>query len=197
MRICFATNNQFKVNEIRSLLPEDIELISLLDIGCVEELPETQNTLEGNSHQKAEYVYKKYGIPCFADDTGLEVFALDGEPGVYSARYAGEHRGNADNIQLLLDKLSGSEDRKAQFRTVITFINEHGKVKQFEGMVKGEILDELKGTDGFGYDPVFLPKGKSKTFAEMSLEQKNEISHRAVAISKLVAYLIKHYQEEH
>ena len=175
MRICFATNNPNKINEIRNLLPNDIELISLVDIGCLEELPETQNTLEGNSHQKAEYVYKNYNVPCFADDTGLEVFALDGEPGVYSAMYAGAQRDSADNIHLLLNKLNGSEDRKAQFRTVITLINEHGKVKQFEGTVKGEILSELKGTEGFGYDPVFLPKGHDQTFAEMSMPQKMKL----------------------
>ena len=195
MRICFATNNEHKINEIKAILPAAVEVVSLENIGCGEELSEDQNTLEGNSHQKAEYVYKKYGVPCFADDTGLEVFALDGEPGVYSARYAGSQRDNMANIQLLLDKLKGKDNRNAQFRTVITLIHQNGKIKQFEGTVKGTIIDELRGTKGFGYDPVFVPKGYQQTFAEMSPGQKNEISHRGIAIRKLVEFLSKHKQE--
>ena len=195
MRICFATNNRHKVNEIKAMLPASVEVVSLAEIGCEEELAEDQNTLEGNSHQKAEYVYKKYGVPCFADDTGLEVYALDGEPGVYSARYAGAQRDNMANIQLLLEKLRGKDNRMAQFRTVITLINPSGKVKQFEGVVKGTILAEMKGTEGFGYDPVFAPKGFRQTFAEMPSDQKNAISHRGKAIRKLVDFLSKQKQE--
>ncbi|UII33400.1 non-canonical purine NTP diphosphatase [Fulvivirga ulvae] len=191
MEICFATNNTNKINEIKRLLPSHIRLVSLADIGCDEELREDQKTLEGNSHQKADYVYKNYKVSCFADDTGLEVFALDGEPGVRSARYAGEIRSNEDNINLLLKNLEGSENRKAQFRTVVTLIL-NGKVRQFEGIVRGEIIKERIGTDGFGYDPVFIPKGYDKTFAQMNIEEKNLISHRGIAIRKLIEYLSTH-----
>ncbi len=195
MRICFATNNQYKINEIKTMLPSSVEVVSLEDIGCREELREDQKTLEGNSHQKAEYVFRKYGVPCFADDTGLEVFALDGEPGVYSARYAGNHRDNMANIQLLWDRLKDKDNRQAQFRTVITLIRENGRVRQFEGTVKGSIISELRGDKGFGYDPVFIPKGYEQTFAEMSADQKNAISHRGVAIHKLVEFLSKQNEE--
>lgn len=195
MRICFATNNQYKINEIKTMLPSSVEVVSLEDIGCREELREDQKTLEGNSHQKAEYVFRKYGVPCFADDTGLEVFALDGEPGVYSARYAGNHRDNMANIQLLWDRLKDKDNRQAQFRTVITLIRENGRVRQFEGTVKGSIITELRGEGGFGYDPVFIPKGYEQTFAEMSADQKNAISHRGVAIHKLVEFLSKQNEE--
>lgn len=188
MKICFATNNTNKINEIRQLLPDHIELVSLQDIGCTEELREDQNTLEGNSHQKAAYVYETYDVSCFADDTGLEVFALDGEPGVLSARYAGESRNNEDNIDLLLENLEQHENRQAQFRTVITLILK-GKEKQFEGIVKGEILKERVGEAGFGYDPVFQPEGYNRTFAEMSMAEKNNISHRGRAFKKLIGYL--------
>lgn len=194
MEICFATNNTNKINEIRRLLPGHIRLVSLADIGCTEELREDQQTLEGNSHQKAGYVYKKYDISCFADDTGLEVFALDGEPGVRSARYAGETRSNEDNINLLLKNLEGKENRSAQFRTVVTLIL-NGKTRQFEGIVKGEIIGERVGDDGFGYDPVFKPKGFNKTFAQMTIEEKNRISHRGIAIRKLIEYLSKHIKD--
>ena len=193
MKICFATNNAHKLNEIQQLLPEGITLVSLQEIGCTEELREDQQTLEGNSHQKAEYVFHNYHFPCFADDTGLEVFALDGEPGVRSARYAGEGRNNEENIALLLKKLESCDDRHAQFRTVITLIIE-GKVKQFEGTVKGEIIKEKVGGEGFGYDPVFKPEGYDKTFAQMTMAEKNMISHRGIAVRKLVDYLSTYYK---
>lgn len=188
IQICFATNNKHKIDEISRLLPADFNIISLEGVGCLEELREDQKTLEGNSHQKADYVFKNHQVPCFADDTGLEVFSLDGAPGVYSARYAGAQRDSDDNIDLLLKNLENKEDRRAQFRTVITLINE-GKVKQFEGIVKGHITHERQGTDGFGYDPVFIPQGESRTFAQMSLNEKNEISHRGIAMNKLIQYL--------
>ncbi len=191
MKICFATNNSNKIAEIQAMLPDSIELVSLKEVGCAEELSEDQNTLEGNSHQKAEYVHSNYHLPCFADDTGLEVFALDGEPGVYSARYAGEQRDSLANIQLLLSKLESKDTRQAQFRTVITYINQSGKTKQFEGVVKGVIATVPRGVEGFGYDPIFIPKGYDRTFAEMSFQEKNKISHRAVATQKLVNYLTK------
>lgn len=188
MKICFATNNKHKIKEIAKLLEGKIELLSLEDIGCEEELPENQKTLEGNSLQKAEYVCKKYNINCFADDTGLEVIALDGEPGVYSARYAGKERDSMKNMQLLLEKLQDKENRKAQFRTVISLCLD-GKMKQFEGIVKGSIIREFKGNEGFGYDPIFVPEGYEQTFAEMSLEEKNKISHRGIAVKKLAEFL--------
>lgn len=194
MEICFATNNTNKINEIKRLLPSHIRLVGLADIGCTEELREDQKTLEGNSHQKADYVYQNYKVSCFADDTGLEVFALDGEPGVRSARYAGEARSNEDNINLLLKNLEGKENRNAQFRTVVTLIL-NGKTKQFEGIVKGEIIRERVGNEGFGYDPVFIPKGYDKTFAQMTVEEKNRISHRGIAIRKLIEYLSTHIKD--
>lgn len=188
MEICFATNNKNKIREIENLLEGKVKLLSLEEIGCVEELPENQKTLEGNSLQKAEYVCQKYRIDCFADDTGLEVIALDGEPGVYSARYAGESRDSLKNMELLLERLREKENRKAQFRTVISLCLA-GKIKQFEGIVKGTIIEEFKGDAGFGYDPIFVPDGYDKTFAEMSLEEKNNISHRGIAVQKLAAFL--------
>ncbi|MBL6446842.1 non-canonical purine NTP diphosphatase [Fulvivirga sp. 29W222] len=194
MEICFATNNTNKINEIKRLLPDHIKLVGLQDIGCTEELREDQKTLEGNSHQKADYIYKNYKVPCFADDTGLEVFVLDGEPGVRSARYAGDARSNEDNINLLLKNLKGQENRNAQFRTVITLIL-NGKIRQFEGIVKGDIIEERVGNEGFGYDPVFIPKGYKKTFAQMTIEEKNQISHRGIAIRKLIEYLSTHIKD--
>ncbi|MTI32408.1 non-canonical purine NTP diphosphatase [Xanthovirga aplysinae] len=188
MKICFATNNLNKLKEIQTQLGEDFELLSLSDIGCEEELPENQQTLEGNSREKALYVANKYNVSCFADDTGLEVDSLGGEPGVYSARYAGLQRSNDDNIALLLEKLKPFKDRSAQFRTVITLIL-NGKEVQFEGVAKGKITKEIKGNGGFGYDPVFQPFGHERTFAEMSLKEKNQISHRGKAVEKLVVYL--------
>lgn len=184
-----ATNNKYKVEEMNALLGSSFLLKRLEEIGCHEELPETQATLEGNALQKAQYVFDHFHVSCFADDTGLEVEVLNGEPGVYSARYAGEQRNADDNINLLLKKLEGAENRKAQFRTVIVLVEESGS-HFFEGIVKGEIATERRGGKGFGYDPVFLPIGYSKTFAEMTLEEKNKISHRAMAMNKLVDYLV-------
>jgi XTP/dITP diphosphohydrolase len=163
--------------------------VSLEQIGCYEDLAETSDTMEGNSLQKAQYVFDNYKLSCFADDSGLEVDALHGAPGVYSARYAGPQRDDEDNIQLLLKNLSGITNRNARFRTVITLIQDDGSVKTFEGVVAGNIIHEKKGIDGFGYDPIFQPDGYSQTFAEMTLEAKNKMSHRSRAMQKLVAYL--------
>lgn len=186
--LCFATNNQHKIQEVRAHLGPDFQLLGLEEIGCQEELPEEQPTLEGNSFQKAEYVFKNFGISCFADDTGLEVEALHGAPGVYSARYAGGQRSAEDNMQLLLKNLAGSQNRKARFRTVITLIMPEF-TRQFEGIVNGQIIHERRGSGGFGYDPIFLPEGYNKTLAEMNMEEKNAISHRARAVNRLVEFL--------
>lgn len=192
MRICFATNNAHKVEEVRRAIHSGIALLSLQDINCFEELPETQPTLEGNSIQKAQYVFENFRIPCFADDTGLEVASLNGAPGVYSARYAGKHKNSEDNIDLLLKNLSGQTNRDARFRTVIALIGLEEKPVLFEGIIAGTILTERKGSSGFGYDPVFVPQGHTKTFAEMTLDEKNKVSHRAIAVAKLESYL-NHY----
>lgn len=189
MTICFATNNQHKIQEVWPLLPPDFRVLSLSDIGCSEELPETKDTLEGNALQKAAYVYQHYKIPCFADDTGLEVEALKGAPGVYSARYAGPQKNSNDNIDLLLRNLEDHVNRKARFRTVMALAGFEEHPVFFEGMVNGRIIPERKGTEGFGYDPVFVPAGFDKTFAEMSLAEKNKLSHRARAVAKLAEYL--------
>lgn len=188
MQLCFATNNAHKLDEVRQILGKQFQVLSLADIGCDEELPENQATLAGNSEEKAVYVYQHYHINCFADDTGLEVDALDGEPGVYSARYAGPQRSGEDNMYLLLQKLAPEAERSAQFRTVITLILD-GKKHQFEGAVRGSIAHQRSGNGGFGYDPIFIPEGYDKSFAEMSPEDKNKISHRGKAISKLVHFL--------
>ncbi len=188
MTLCFATNNLHKLEEVQAILGPPFLLKSLNDIGCVEELAEDQTTLEGNSLQKAEYVFKHYHAPCFADDTGLEVEALNGAPGVYSARYAGLQRSAEDNMNLLLKDLANKKNRKARFRTVITLVAPNF-VKQFEGVVAGEIIFEKRGKGGFGYDPIFIPAGHSKTLAEMTMEEKNQISHRANAIKELVTFL--------
>lgn len=188
MNLCFATNNANKLKEIKELVNNRYAILSLAAIGCTDELPETRPTIEGNSAQKAEYVWEKYKVSCFADDTGLEVVALNGEPGVYSARYAGPNCLAEDNMQLLLKKMEGITDRRAAFRTCITLILE-GQVMQFEGRIEGEILKELHGSKGFGYDPVFKPTGFDKSFAEMTLEEKNRISHRAKATTALINYL--------
>jgi XTP/dITP diphosphohydrolase len=187
-RLALATNNRHKLEEVKFILGDQIELLTLEDIGCREELAEEQDTLEGNSLEKAEYVFNKYKISCFADDTGLEVASLNGAPGVYSARYAGPQRNADDNIALLLENLEEAINRQAQFRTVITLVSENG-VYQFEGVVKGRIIEERRGTHGFGYDPVFVPDGFSETLAEMTMEEKNKISHRARAMQKLVDFL--------
>jgi XTP/dITP diphosphohydrolase len=187
-RLTLATNNRHKLEEVKALLGNDFQLRTLAEIGCHEELPEEQNTIEGNSRQKGEYVFKKYKVSCFADDSGLEVEALNGEPGVDSAHYAGPQRDAADNIDLLLKSLEGVMNRDAQFRTVITLVDENG-VHQFEGILKGKITEATNGNEGFGYDPIFLPHGFQKTLAEMTMEEKNKISHRAIAIQKLVSFL--------
>jgi XTP/dITP diphosphohydrolase len=186
--LCFATNNQHKIQEVRAHLGSDFQLAGLEEIGCHDELPEEQPTLEGNSFQKAEYVYKNFGVSCFADDTGLEVEALHGAPGVYSARYAGVQRNATDNMQLLLKNLEPYQNRRARFRTVITLITPE-LTQQFEGIVTGQIIHEHRGSGGFGYDPIFLPDGSDKTLAQMNMEEKNIISHRARAVNKLVAFL--------
>jgi XTP/dITP diphosphohydrolase len=188
VKLCFASNNIHKLNEIRPLLEPDFRIVSLSDMGCHEEIPETQPTIEGNALQKAQYVFDKFRVPCFADDTGLEVEALNNAPGVYSARYAGDHKSTADNIHLLLENISGRSNRNARFKSVIALIG-LGPVQIFEGIVKGVILTEKRGAGGFGYDPVFQPVGHTKTFAEMNLTEKNGISHRARAVEKLVRFL--------
>ena len=193
MRIVFATNNKNKLAEIREMLADSgIEVLSLADIGCHEDIPETGKTLEDNALQKARYVHDKYKISCFADDTGLEVDALGGAPGVYSARYAGgEGHDSEANMANLLVGLDGKSDRRARFRTVVALIidEEEGREELFEGIVTGEITRENRGGGGFGYDPVFRPDGYDKTFAELGHEVKNRISHRARAVAKLVEYL--------
>lgn len=188
MDICFATNNIKKLEEIRLLLEPAYRVKSLDEIGCREELPETGNTLEANSLQKASYVWEHYGMACFADDTGLEIEALGGEPGVHSAHYAGPQRDNEANMDLVLQKLEGKQHRKARFRTLITWIDEQGSW-QFEGVVDGEILPAKAGEKGFGYDPLFRPEGEERSFAQMSMEEKSALSHRGRALKKLVAFL--------
>jgi XTP/dITP diphosphohydrolase len=188
MNICFATNNQHKLQEVRFALQPDFHVLGLEEINCKDELPETGNTLEANALEKAEYVFTRFGIPCFADDSGLEVYSLDNAPGVYSARYAGSHRNGEDNINLLLKNLATKTNRKAQFRTVICWVDK-SQPRYFEGIVKGEIIKERRGIHGFGYDPVFIPEGHDRTFAEMTLEEKNALSHRSQAVKKLIQYL--------
>ena len=188
MKICFATNNQNKLKEISQILGDQFELVSLESIGCKEELEETKDTLEGNSLQKAEYVHMKYSIPVFADDTGLEVKALHGAPGVYSARYAGPERDSRMNMEKLLSELYDKTDRSARFRTVITYM-EDGQSFQFDGIVEGEITQTIEGAGGFGYDPIFIPQGYSQTFGELSSEIKYQISHRKRAFDKLINFL--------
>lgn len=188
MKLVFATHNQNKFSEVKKMLPKHIELLSLTDIECFEEIAETENTIEGNAKLKAEYVYNKYGIPCFADDTGLEVKSLNNEPGVRSARYAGEENDSVANIKKLLKNLDGKEDRSARFKTAIALItNQEEKV--FLGICEGEIIKELRGESGFGYDPIFKPNNFDQTFAQMTLDQKSEISHRGKAMRKLIDYL--------
>jgi XTP/dITP diphosphohydrolase len=188
MKIVFATNNANKILEIQSMLPESIEIVSLESIGCYEEIPETADTIEENAIMKANYVTEKYGYDCFADDTGLEVEALNGEPGVFSARYAGEQRSSEDNMTLLLSNLEDKNNRKAQFKTVIT-LNLKGKQYLFTGIARGEITLERAGNQGFGYDPIFRPEGYQETFAQLPLETKNKISHRGKATVELIAFL--------
>ncbi len=188
MKLVFATNNLHKLKEVQEMLSNSIEVLSLKDIGCFEDIEETEITLEGNAKLKADYITKKYGFDCFADDTGLEVEALDGKPGVYSARYAGAH-GNAEkNMEKLLFELQNKSSRKAKFRTIIA-LNLRNKQYLFEGICDGEILNEKTGVKGFGYDPIFKPSNASCSFAEMNSEEKNIISHRGIAIQELVQFL--------
>nr|WP_199001953.1 non-canonical purine NTP diphosphatase [Flavobacterium sp. ASV13] len=188
MQLVFASNNINKIKEIQSILNGSIQLLSLEDIGCYEDIPETADTIEGNAILKANYVTEKFGYDCFADDTGLEVHALNGEPGVYSARYAGEQRNADDNMNKLLDALSAKEDRSAQFKTVIA-LNLKGEQHLFSGIVKGEITLSKTGDHGFGYDPVFKPENYTETFAELAAEIKNKIGHRGKATQQLIDYL--------
>lgn len=187
-KMVVATNNAHKLKEIAAILGQEIELLSLKDIQCYADIPETADTLEGNARQKAMYIYENYGMDCFADDTGLEVESLGGAPGVFSARYAGDGHDSEANMQKLLKELAGKENRKAQFRTVICLIR-NGKEYLFEGIVKGEIIQEKRGGAGFGYDPIFVPEGYDLTFAELGDDVKNTISHRARAVEKLCQFL--------
>lgn len=189
-KLVVATNNAHKLEEIAAILGDEMELLSLKDIKCFADIPETADTLEGNARQKAMYIYENYGMDCFADDTGLEVDALNGAPGVYSARYAGDGHDSEANMQKLLHELEGKKNRKAQFRTAICLIQE-GKEFLFEGIVKGEIIQEKRGGAGFGYDPIFVPEGYEQTFAELGNDVKNTISHRARAVEKLCSFLKK------
>ena len=191
MQLIFATQNPNKLNEIKLLIPRSINLVSLEDLGFTEEIPEVADTLEGNAVIKAKVIYEKYGITSFADDTGLEVKELGGKPGVYSARYAGEDKNAESNIKKLFDELKGIKDRSACFRTVIAVIS-NGKSIVFEGKVEGTIAEKSMGVQGFGYDPVFIPTGFTRSFAQMSLDEKNKISHRGIAIKKFVEWLAKH-----
>jgi XTP/dITP diphosphohydrolase len=188
MKLVFATNNLNKLKEVQEMLPDSIELLSLKDINCFDEIDETETTLEGNAKLKADYITKNFGFNCFADDTGLEVESLDGKPGVYSARFAGEPANSENNMQKLLVDLEHKKNRKAQFRTAIS-LNINDQKFIFEGICKGEILKKKQGEKGFGYDPIFKPEGYNQSFAEMSSEEKNTISHRGIAIQKLVAFL--------
>lgn len=188
MQLVFASNNKNKIKEIQQLLPDSIEILSLESIGCHEEIPETAETIEGNAILKANYVTEKYGYNCFADDTGLEIEALNGEPGVYSARYAGEQKDANDNMDKVLNALGDSNNRTAQFKTVIA-LNINGEQQLFTGIAKGEITIEKSGNKGFGYDPIFRPEGYQETFADLELAIKNKISHRGKATQMLISYL--------
>lgn len=188
MKIVFATNNQNKVIEVQALLPDSIQLLSLKDIECFEEIPETQKTITGNALQKANYIYDNYGYACFADDTGLEVAVLNGEPGIYSARYAGPEKSAENNMNKLLQELLGKKKRSAHFKTVIALVGISG-VETFEGICNGVITLEKNGDKGFGYDPIFKPNGYQETFAQMPLDIKNSIGHRGKAVQQLITYL--------
>ncbi len=188
MRLVFASQNLHKLEEIKPLLPPSAELVSLADLNFNEEIPETSPTISGNALQKAHYIFDRFNRPCFADDTGLEIEALGGRPGVYSARYSGEGKSAEDNIQKVLQELTGEKNRKANFKTVIALVG-LGEPLLFEGIISGSITEEKRGTNGFGYDPVFLPEGSARTFAQMSMEEKNKLSHRSLAVKKFVEYL--------
>ena len=193
MKLVFATNNKHKLQEVRDILGSRVEVLSLSDINCYDDISETADTLEGNAIMKARYIYDKYGVDCFADDTGLEVEALNGAPGVYSARYAGDGHDSEANMNKLLQNLTDKNNRFAQFRTVIALIIK-GEEYHFDGIVKGEITKEKLGDSGFGYDPIFIPEGFSKSFAQMTNDEKNSISHRFRATEKLNDYLKKIYE---
>jgi XTP/dITP diphosphohydrolase len=188
----FATNNLHKLQEIREKTGSAFKLLSLSELGFTGEIPEEADSLEGNAAQKAFFIYDRYRVNCFADDTGLEIDALNGAPGVYSARYAGEKCTFDDNVSKVLHELGGTADRKARFRTVIALV-ENGRLTTFEGLIPGTITTVRKGSDGFGYDPVFMPEGYDRTFAEMTLAEKNAISHRALAVEKLITYIKSRY----
>ncbi|WP_298533404.1 non-canonical purine NTP diphosphatase [uncultured Algibacter sp.] len=188
MQIVFATNNLNKLKEVQALIPNHIKLLSLKDIHCFEDIPETQDTIKGNAIQKAEYIKSKYDFDCFADDTGLEVSALNNAPGVYSARYAGEQRNSEDNMNKVLAELKNTNNKEAQFKTVIA-LHLNGELKTFTGICKGKITNTKYGKKGFGYDPIFMPNGYNTTFAQMKLELKNKIGHRGKAVAKLVSFL--------
>lgn len=192
MQLVFATNNLNKLKEVQALIPQEITLLSLKDIDCLEDIPETQDTIEGNAIQKVNYIKEHYGHDCFADDTGLEVEVLNGDPGVYSARYAGEQRNVNDNTNKLLTELKTKTNRTAQFKTVIA-LHLDGKLETFIGVCKGEITKAKHGNEGFGYDPIFKPNGYKQTFAEMDLVLKNKIGHRGKSVSQLVKYLLNFY----
>jgi len=194
MKLCFATNNAHKLEEVQALLGDSFTLTTLKEIGCTEEIPETHDTIPENSYEKAEFVWNNYAVNCFADDSGLEVEALNGEPGVHSAYYAGPQRNAEDNMNLLLQKLAGQENLNARFVAVITLMLD-GKYYQFDGEIKGKISMEKRGTNGFGYNPVFVPEGHNRTFAEMSMQEKGELSHRARAFAKLEQFL-KNYNDQ-
>jgi XTP/dITP diphosphohydrolase len=188
MKLVFASNNKNKIKEIQALVPKSIQIISLEEIGCTEEIPETANTIEGNAILKANYISKKYGYDCFADDTGLEVEALNGAPGVFSARYAGEQKDSNDNMDKLLSELKDKTNRNANFKTVIC-LNINGNQQLFTGIINGKIIEEKIGTNGFGYDPIFVAEGYDKTFAELTMLEKSTISHRGIAVLQLIDFL--------
>jgi XTP/dITP diphosphohydrolase len=188
VKLIFATHNSNKAFEIQKLLPEHFQILTLNDIDFQEEIPENEPTIEANSAFKAQFIFNKFNLNCFADDTGLEIESLNGKPGVHSARYAGEERNSDANINLVLEELKGVENRNARFKTVITLII-HGEQYQFEGIVDGTIIKEKRGSNGFGYDPIFIPENETRTFAEMNLSEKNKYSHRARALEKMIAFL--------
>lgn len=194
MKLVFASNNKNKIREIQLLLPSNIEVLSLEDIGCTADIPETANTIEGNAILKANYVTENYGFACFADDTGLEVNALNGAPGVHSARYAGGQKNDSDNMDLLLENLKNETNKKAQFKTVIALNLVDQPQQLFTGIIKGTISKEKVGNQGFGYDPIFVAEGYSKTFAQLSIEEKSRISHRGLAVQQLITFLQTHFR---
>ncbi|MEN9980445.1 MAG: hypothetical protein RL542_232 [Bacteroidota bacterium] len=193
MQLVFASNNKNKIKEIQLLVSDTIQILSLEEIGCTEDIPETADTIEGNAILKANYVTEKFGFNCFADDSGLEVDALNGEPGVFSARYAGEPKNDENNIDKLLANLKEIKNKKANFKTVIC-LNLNGKQQLFTGIINGQIIEERVGTNGFGYDPIFVADGYQKTFAELTLEEKSNISHRGIAVKQLITFLQKQFR---